>query len=345
MLLSLTVCSGATAQWNPVASPTKANLLGVHASDDFVWISGEGGTVLHSIDKGATFTPCSVPKGAEHAALRSIQGIDADTAVAMSSGKGERSVLYRTADGCKTWKEVLVNPEPTASFDSLRRVTAKQMYLLSEPVAGKFVLYLSQDGGSQWFVSDDPGLEAFDGETAAASTLLSQGPFLYFGTTSSDLPRVHFTAPSCPDSASSSCPVVWNKAQLAAVGASDVGVHAVAVQSQTSMATGKIRFTFAAVGGSLKDPSLPFAATSADGTVWTAAVASTHGDRSAVMMDQATQTLVAVGANGTDISKDYGKHWQAVQSNVEQGWTALSLPFAVGVQGRIGMLQPQSALR
>jgi hypothetical protein len=44
-----------------------------------------------------------------------------------------------------------------------------------------------------------------------------------------------------------------------------------------------------------------------------------------------------VGTNGSDISRDDGKTWQSLDDG---NWNAVSLPFVVGMNGRIGRLNP-----
>jgi hypothetical protein len=69
-----------------------------------------------------------------------------------------------------------------------------------------------------------------------------------------------------------------------------------------------------------------------------------HGYRSAVAYD-ATNTWVAVGPNGTDISTDDGLNWRALKPgptdapDADENWNALSLPFVVGPKGRVGKLR------
>lgn len=54
---------------------------------------------------------------------------------------------------------------------------------------------------------------------------------------------------------------------------------------------------------------------------------------------------ITVGPNGTDISKDDGKNWRALKpksgqpADTDKNWNALSLPFVVGPNGRIGKLR------
>jgi hypothetical protein len=71
-----------------------------------------------------------------------------------------------------------------------------------------------------------------------------------------------------------------------------------------------------------------------------------HGYRSAVAYDPTTKTWITVGPNGTDISTDDGKNWRLLKptptepQDADKNWNALSLPFVVGPNGRIGKLRP-----
>ena len=332
------------AQWSRVSVPSTANLLAVHASGEAVWISGANGTVLRSADRGSTWTKCSVPNGTADTDLRSIQGIDATSAIAMTSGKGKRSRLFRTTDSCKSWTVVFTNPDDTGTFDSLRRVTSRQLYLLGEPADGKFAMYLSKDAGATWFVTDDPGLDADKGETAAGSTMTSQGVFLYFGTGGSSQPNVRYTYAKCnPANLDEGCVIAWGRS---IVGNARGTVRAVAVQSQTSM-SGKANNELVAVG-SLEPAATPFAASSRGDAPWRPAITAPTAQDVAIAFDVATQVWIAAGAGGTDLSTDGGRHWthaveKATPTMPDAGWSAISLPFAVGADGAVGRLDLAAA--
>jgi hypothetical protein len=107
------------------------------------------------------------------------------------------------------------------------------------------------------------------------------------------------------------------------------------------------------VGGDYTRPddSTGTAAYSTDeGQTWQPATTPPHGFRSAVAYDAPTRTWITVGPNGTDISTDDGRNWRPLHPSpteppdADQHWNALSLPYAVGPHGRIGLLNP-SALR
>ena len=71
------------------------------------------------------------------------------------------------------------------------------------------------------------------------------------------------------------------------------------------------------------------------GRDWVAAKTPPHGYRSAVQWSDTLKAWIAVGTNGSDISRDDGKTWHLLDDG---NWNALSLPFVVGPNGRIAKL-------
>jgi hypothetical protein len=105
------------------------------------------------------------------------------------------------------------------------------------------------------------------------------------------------------------------------------------------------------VGGDYSKPnsSINSCAFSKDeGMTWNPSVTMPHGYRSAVAYSPTTKTWITVGPNGTDISTDDGRNWRALKpspgeaSDSDRNWNALSLPFVVGLKGRIGRLRPDA---
>lgn len=353
-IAALVLSASANAQFQILDSPSTANLRGIHSlGDGIAWASGAEGTVLRTTDDGANWRRCTTPPRAEKLDFRGIQGFDQNTAIVMSSGKGDLSRLYKTTDGCKTWKLVFTNPDRDGFFDSLRRVTSKQLYLLGDPVSGKFSMFLTQDSGENWFIAGDPGLEAEKGDGAFAasnSSLFSQGPFLFFVTGGSTKPHLYSTSMKC-DPSHSACSIVWSKTDLPlAGGIPSAGAFSIATRLETDMSGGS-RSVIVVTGGIYDKPELNSgtAAVSKDGgKSWIAPSDSPHGYRSSVAYDSIAQIWIAVGPNGTDISRDDGKNWIAFKPGpndiptADRNWNALSLPFVVGPQGRIGKLRPDA---
>jgi len=335
----------ACAQWTIQNSNTTADLYSVDASGSGVaWASGANGTVLRTQNNGDFWQVCSVPLHTEHADFRAIQAIDGQSAVVMSSGKGRLSRLYKTSDGCKTWKLVFENPDEAGSFANLRRISASQFYLLGQPVEGKFPVFLSQDGGETWFATDDPGLDAQVGLHVAGNSnaaMYSEAASLYFGTVGGEKSYVYFTYPKCDKSkGDGQCAMAWDRAEVPIA----AGIASIAFRTQLSMATGELKIIGVAVGGNPDTPGYASAsaAYTVDGKVWKVATAMPGGYRSAVGYNKAARTWIAVGPNGIDISSDNGRTWRPLKTDAkdsqdtDKNWTAISFPFVVGPHGRIG---------
>ena len=346
--------AAASAQWELEDSGTKASLRGItNVGGGVAWASGTGGTVLRTEDGGYLWQGCAIPPGAEHLDFRGIQAFDENTAIVMSSGPGDQSRLYKTTDGCRTWKLLFTNPDKDGFFDALYQVTSKQLYVLGDPVGGKFSVFHSQDGGASWSIVDGAGLEAAGGDGAFAasnSSFLGQGRSLYFVTGGKGGAHVYSTGARC-DSVKRSvpCPAAWMKSDPLplAMGNASSGAFSIAGRSEADFGA-KAHSVLVAVGGSYNEPdSGPDSATfSVDGGHnWQGTPASPHGYRSSVAYDPTTKTWITVGPNGSDISTDDGRNWRPLgptpqdQPGSDRDWNALSLPFVVGPHGRVGKLR------
>ncbi len=343
------------AQWQLQNANTTADLRGIDSLGDGVaWASGSAGTILRTENMGKSWTHCATPPNAAKLDFRGIQAFDKDTAVVMSSGKGDLSRLYKTTDGCKTWKLVFSDPDDTGFFDAIRRVTDKQLFVLGDPVSGKFSMFTSRDAGSTWYIADDPGLDAPAGAGAFAasnSSFTSFGTNLAFGSGGPQA-AVYRMSPQC-DAKTGVCNLSWQAFPTPlAHGAAAAGVFSLAGHLAAG-ASGKTSVVVVAVGGTYDKPadSTGTAAFSRDGgAAWTASTTLPGGYRSAVAYAPKTNTWIAVGPNGTDFSTDDGRNWQPLKPDpaandtpdADQHWNALSLPFVVGPKGRIGLLRPDA---
>src|SRR5580692_1897807 len=139
------------AQWDIEESHTTASLRGIHnVGGGVAWASGTNGTVLRSEDGGYLWQTCNMPIGAEKLDFRGIQAFDENTAIVMSSGTGDLSRLYKTTDGCQTWKLLFTNPDKEGFWDALQFINRNDAFLLGDPVNGRFVLMGTLDEGSHW---------------------------------------------------------------------------------------------------------------------------------------------------------------------------------------------------
>lgn len=337
----------AHAQWTMEDSHTTADLRGIdNVGGGVAWASGTNGTVLRTEDGGYLWQACSVPPGAEHLDFRGIQGFDANTAIVMSSGKGDLSRLYKTTDGCNSWKLVFTNPYGADGFfDAILFLNRAYGILFGDPTpagmktpveyADSFRIRVTADGGTTWGPVSEPdyppqpanGLHAEKGEAAFAasnSSIAVRGGRFWFATSASRVcsrqiyrtarpPEGLFQPAYCAgviDPISRECGQPWTDFTNASVpiahSSPSAGIFSLYFRS---------RFVGVAVGGDYQRPNAPTqtAAYSADGgRTWRTAQAPPHGYRSAVAYDDALKTWITVGPNGTDISTDDGRNWRAV---------------------------------
>jgi photosystem II stability/assembly factor-like uncharacterized protein len=335
--LLLLAATAAHAQWDIATPPTTADLRGIdNVGKGVAWASGANGTVVRTEDDGFLWQRCSVPPGAEHLDFRGIQAFDADTAIVMSSGKGDLSRLYKTIDGCQTWTLLFTNPDPEGFWDAIQFnvgdeggiSTSRWGTLIGDPVAGRFVEFGTSDGGEHWArYSEASSVPAQDGEAifaASNSSLLYLRSGTVFVTGGVAGGRSRTSEENLKHDPRVSCRFIGGDIPLgrgngsgAFSVATSTPAHAPAwnegLDVLTAVAPTDI---FVAVGGNYLKPGEEdsTAAWSSDGTkTWLPARTTPHGYRSAVAYDTADKTWITVGPNGTDISTDDGRNWRALK--------------------------------
>jgi photosystem II stability/assembly factor-like uncharacterized protein len=194
LLLSTT----ANAQWTKVPVPTTSSLRGLSlVGENILWASGTGGTVLHTVDGGKSWSVVTIP-GAEKLDFRGIHAFDDKNAVIMSSGKAEegQARIYRTNDGGESWSQVFEQTTPGIFFDGLAFWDRKHGIVLSDPVDGHFVLFTTDDGGLSWKQISAPAVPPSslpkEGAFAASNSCLAvQGDKnVWFATGGASVARV-----------------------------------------------------------------------------------------------------------------------------------------------------------
>jgi photosystem II stability/assembly factor-like uncharacterized protein len=320
--------------WEVQTSGVDADLRGVSVSFEFsgkhhyvVWASGSNGTILRSTNEGTTWKQLSVGGGSD-LDFRDIKAFGADTAYVMSSGDGDKSRIYKTTDGGKTWKMQYSDKRPGFFLDSLACDSKTHCLALSDPVDGKF-LVLSTDDGEHWkeLPRDKmPAVLPKEGAFAASGTaiaLCDRGNNIYFGTGGGGAARVFHSADGGRSWVAVEAPI--------ASGNASSGVFSVACRG----------FLVVAVGGDYKEPasSKRVAAYSSDfGATWHLAEQQPGGYRSAVG-EFGNGDFAAVGPNGTDISHEEAgqtMHWQHTDSlNLNAVSFAGDHGWAVGPKGAI----------
>jgi len=367
----------AFCQFEMQNSGTMASLRGIDSVGGGVaWASGTEGTVLRTVDGGKHWEHCASPPDAEKLDFRGMQAFDESTAIALSSGKGDLSRVYKTVDGCRTWKLVFTNPDKDGFWDSLsmafpptisvpHSVALKHIhgYLLGDPVDGHFSLFMTSDGGETWTrrVATQRGPEgegcrrddfaAKNGEAtfAASNESLYAGGFYFQFVTGGKSTRIAFNDEFSLDGAL--CHESSRYINLPiAHGSESTGAFAMSASWQKGKAD-NFPDSIVIVGGDYKSPDSTkgnAAYISHFGYPWRIVGKPTtppHGYRSAVVYDVESKAWITVGPNGTDISTDDGRNWRALRPaagdapDADKDWNALSLPFVVGPKGRIGRLR------
>jgi len=87
-----------------------------------------------------------------------VQGWDANTAIVMASGPGEKSRLYKTTDGCKSWTLLYRNPDAPGGFFDSFWFNGRRGMLLADPVGGRLAVFKTPNGGKSWKRDPQEGL-------------------------------------------------------------------------------------------------------------------------------------------------------------------------------------------
>jgi photosystem II stability/assembly factor-like uncharacterized protein len=330
-LLLLSLRSG--PWWTVQTSGIDSNLRGVSVTSrqdsqgkkhDVIWASGSNGVILLSTDDGNDWKQLTVT-GGESLDFRDIEAFDADTAYLMSSGDGDKSRIYKTTDGGKSWTLQYSDKRAGFFLDSLACDSKMHCVALSDPVDGKFLVLATVDGGQWKELPRDKMLAILPGEGAFAAggraIALCGKNKIYFGTGGGRSPRVFRSR----DQGFS-----WTAMEIPITGGSaSSGIFGISCGENG---------TVIAVGGDYKEPDAAklVAAHSEDsGATWHLAQQQPGGYRSAVA-EFSVNGYVAVGTDGTDVSHDRGIHWEHTdQLNLnalsflgDSGW-------AVGPKGTI----------
>jgi hypothetical protein len=343
------------AQFDMEDSNSTASLRGIHnVGGGVAWASGTNGTVLRTEDGGYLWQTCTIPPGAEKLDFRGIQAFDENTAIVMSSGKGDLSRLYKTTDGCQTWHLLLTNSEPDGFWDGLSFINDLTGMLLGDPVNHRMVIMFTNDGGVTWQLDRLPGLDVSKeiAVFAASNSALMIGGATQIFVTGGKEPLLFRHGNVRVTTTRSESEPSWSHIALPFAAGNSAGIFSIASEPISGCVIGHCLNIFStrdvAVGGDYKKPddSTGTAAYTLDfGKTWQSAQTPPHGYRSAVAYDPTQKLWITVGPNGTDISRDDGKNWTPLKPSgydppeADKNWNALSLPFVVGPNGRIGRLR------
>ena len=271
-------------------SGTDVQLRGISAvSDNVAWASGAKGTVLRTVDGGATWQRLEIV-GADSLDFRDIQAFDQNTAFVLAIGPGDQSRIYKTADGGRIWQRQFTNKDPKAFYDCFAFWDSTHGIALSDSVDGKFPLIATTDG-MNWnpvAVKQMPAALPSEGAFAASGTCIATfgKNDVWFGT----------GGPAARVFHSSDRGQTWTVAETPIIhGAASQGVFSLAFWTKKDGV---------AVGGDYKEPTKNenvAAFTHDGGKTWKLAKRQPSGYRSGVdVVPLSEPYFVAVGSNGWD---------------------------------------------
>jgi photosystem II stability/assembly factor-like uncharacterized protein len=315
--------------WKLVPSGATASLRGVSAvSPKIGWASGTGGTYLKTTDGGATWRVGKVP-GAEDLDFRDVQGVDEHTVYLLASGPGDKSRIYKTADGGIAWTLVFTNPDPAGFLDAIAFWDAKRGIALGDPVDGQFVILTTSDGGSHWDRQRAPPALPNEGAFAASGTCLivRGGNEAWFATGGPGAARVFHSAGGGRAWTVAATPIRNDS--------SNAGIFSLAFSDALHGV---------AVGGDYSKPNDTagnIAITSDGGRTWSEPHgARPAGYRSAVAFLPSLGLWIATGPSGSDVSSDSGNNWKAFDTGAFNAMSFAGLTgWAVGPSGRLAIFE------
>ena len=312
--------------WDLAVTPVKSSIRGLSpVTSNIVWASGSGGVWLRTLDGGLSWDS-GIIDGLDSVDFRDIEGLDAATAIAMSSG--QPAVIYKTKDGGITWEKKFQGSDMDF-FDGMI-FHKDDGYVIGDVVDGLWRIVKSKDFGETWTISETSpkGKEGSGSFAASGSGILVNEDELWF-ISGGEESNLYYSPDRGFHWSVFSTPILQG---MASQGAFSI-----------SLVDNNILF---AVGGDFMDENSTEknAMISLDkGRSWQLLDGTPpSGYRSGVTYYPFHHWLITVGPNGSDFSKNGGKDWDRFS---DVGFHAVFLDksqssiWASGSEGRIGKLK------
>jgi photosystem II stability/assembly factor-like uncharacterized protein len=155
----------------PQTSGTRNRLQAVSpVNERVVWVSGVGGTYALTTDGGETWHSGVVPD-ADSLEFRDVEGLSERIAYLLAAGPGDRSRIYRTDDGGRSWSLQFVSRDTSAFYDCFAFWNERSGFTMSDAVDGRFPVVRTTDGGTWSDIGDRlPPAQPGEGAFAASGT-------------------------------------------------------------------------------------------------------------------------------------------------------------------------------
>ena len=286
----------ASLMWQHVDVSTDQQFRGLDAvSDRTAWVGGSEGGVWRTTNGGRTWKNVS-PKGAKGLLFRDVEARSARVALVLAIGEGRDSRIYRTTNGGRSWTQAFVNPDKKAFYDCMAMWPGgKNGLAMSDPVDGRFRIIATHDGGASWKQMSTKGMPAAKkgefGFAASGTCLVTAGHHDAYLASGGTAARIFVTRDRGKH---------WSVQRSTIPAAAAGGVFSMAFRSGHGIA----------VGGDFEaeDNGAKMSAVSRGGRMWRSS-GDLSGYRSGVDWRTADMAI-AVGPNGSDVSRDGGKTWE-----------------------------------
>jgi photosystem II stability/assembly factor-like uncharacterized protein len=332
--VTFVVATVAAQQWELRVTGVNSSLRGVSAaSDNVVWASGSGSVVLRSADGGDSWQRLP-PPSTDLLDFRDINAINDTTAYVLSIDNGPLSRIYKTTDAGKTWTLQFRNEDPKAFYDAMSFWDADRGMAVSDSVAGRFVILMTEDGGRNWArIPPDKLPAALPNEGAFAASGTNVAMFgtdhVWIATGAASTARVLRSTDRGRTWQIAPTPIIATPASA--------GIYSIAFRDALHGVV---------VGGDYskpRDATDNVAITSDGGATWTLVKErGLSGFRSLVAyMPGSASTFFATGPAGSDISTDDGKTWTPVEGPGFHTFTfapGKTFGWGAGSAGRVGRI-------
>ncbi|MEK6781932.1 MAG: YCF48-related protein [Bacteroidota bacterium] len=294
--------------------------------DKIAWISGSNGYVGQTTNGGKNWSFSQV-KGFEGADFRSLYAFDDQKAIIGNVGSPAK-ILF-TKDAGKNWITVYTNPHPDAFFDGVDFWNAENGIMYGDPIDGKMLMLITNDGGQSWVdCKEPPLLEKGEASFAASGTGIrctSENEVII--STGGVVSRLWISKNNGLSWTSISTPIVQGKttAGIFSFTQHDNVLTIVGGDFQNELMTIQHNFYSIDQGKNWLKPTMPI-----------------RGYRECVESISAT-ILVAIGPSGADISYDNGVNWKGLSD--EKGLHVVrkarngSFVIAAGSNGQVFLIE------